>query len=209
MIWSSQCSEVDLSWTCGCGTRPLCSHCFLRYHPLIKTCKNRKSTAVWAAISQSYSRHTGLNMKVVLFSCASELSHLCWRLDLVQPSDCVQGAFMAPAWSLDPSHTRLCAHDDLAPSAQGCFCQLRLSKITAISRLARLVERQERVKCQVMISTLITLERLNGGCDVLPLIRGGGTVSLTTRWADGHCCSLIKKVPVSDTVPGWRGGRGI
>lgn len=45
MIWSSQCSEVDLSWTCRCGTHPLCSHCFLRYHPLIKTCKNRKSTA--------------------------------------------------------------------------------------------------------------------------------------------------------------------
>lgn len=45
---------------------------------------------------------------------------------------------------------------------------------------------------------------------MLPLIRRGGTVCVTTRWADGHCCSLIKKsrCQILCWEGGWRSERG-
>lgn len=45
---------------------------------------------------------------------------------------------------------------------------------------------------------------------MLPLIRGGGTMCLTTQWADGHCCSLIKKsqCQILWQGGGWRSERG-
>lgn len=98
--------------------------------------------------AQHESRAPLLCRRVVLFILTAGPCESKWLC-----SDHLHGACLTP-WP-PPSHCQHRAQDELAPSAQGSFHQLRLSKITTISRLSRLVERQERVKCQVMISALI------------------------------------------------------